>query len=371
MRAVPNHPGDTRQGSSRIGRCDQMSYLTSWGFFRAVIQLFGGYILWLLRTIQIYSITTGSIQTGMFWEVHLAPKDCVFCTKIHRQIQICYQSGILGWGGCTEPCALSIDTRFGLFGFLFYFIFGVCDSGVPLLSAAILGSAEVRDTATTCPRRDTDFTIYLSLNSFMEEDMNDWMPLNIEFPRWYLAWCEAFLMIYCPPCFRQTKYVCGLPILAQKNWAGILSPPKEKNILLEVIKEALRKQMWIPLGSGLSVHCTWFRPAPSSTRSYSTLFTTSPGELWYVSTASASISVHWIKFSQSPKIHFTDLGNCRVRFFMQTELRHAQGNLSPGGEQAEALGRSCPKEEQVLSKGRCRIKLLVPFKPLLPRFKKD
>lgn len=276
MRAVPNHPGDARQGSSRIGRCDQMSYLTSWGFFRAVIQLFGGYILWLLRTIQIYSITTGSIQTGMFWEVHLAPEDCVFCTKIHRQIQICYQSGILGWGGCTAPCALSIDTRFGLFGFFFYFIFGVCDSGVPLLSAAILGSAEVRDTATTCPRRDTDFTIYLSLNSFMEEDMNDWMPLNIEFPRWYLAWCEAFLMIYCPPCFRQTKYVCGLPILAQKNWAGILSPPKEKNILLEVIKEALRKQMWIPLGSGLSVHCTWFRPAPSSTRSYSTLFTTKP-----------------------------------------------------------------------------------------------
>lgn len=29
-----------------------------------------------------------------------------------------------------------------------------------------------------------------------------------------------------------------------------------------------------------------------------------------------------------------------------------------------------PVEEQVLSKGRCRIKLLVPFRPLLPRFKK-
>lgn len=121
MRAVPNHPRDAWQGSSRIGRCDQMSYLTSWGFFRAVIQLFGGYILWLLGIIQIYSVTTGSIQTGMFWEVHLAPKDCVFCTKIHRQIQICHQSGILGWGGCTAPCALSIDTRFGLFLFLFNF----------------------------------------------------------------------------------------------------------------------------------------------------------------------------------------------------------------------------------------------------------
>lgn len=50
-------------------------------------------------------------------------------------------------------------------------------------------------------------------------------------------------MIYCPPCFGQTKYVFYLPILAQKTWAGILSPPKEKNVLLEDIEEALRKQM--------------------------------------------------------------------------------------------------------------------------------
>lgn len=78
-----------------------------------------------------------------------------------------------------------------------------------------------------------------------------------------------------------------------------------------------------------------------------------------MSTASASISEHWTKFSQSPKIHFTDLGNCRVRFFMQTDPRHAHGNLGPGGEQAEALGRPCPhgrasvKQGQVQDKATC------------------
>lgn len=78
-----------------------------------------------------------------------------------------------------------------------------------------------------------------------------------------------------------------------------------------------------------------------------------------MSIASASISEPWTKFSQSPKVHFTDFGNRRVRFFMQTELGRARGNLGPGGERAEALGRSCPygrarvKQGQMQDKATC------------------
>lgn len=40
------------------------------------------------------------------------------------------------------------------------------------------------------------------------------------------------------------------------------------------------------------------------------------------------------------------------------------------GSRQRPWGDPAPVEQQGLGKGRCRIKLLVPFRPLLPRFKK-
>lgn len=46
---------------------------------------------------------------------------------------------------------------------------------------------------------------------------------------------------------------------------------------------------------------------------------------------------------------------------MQTDPRHAHGNLGPGGEQAEALERSCPRGRASVKQGQVQDKATCTF----------
>lgn len=81
---------------------------------------------------------------------------------------------------------------------------------------------EVRDPPQTSPRWDRDFPTPFPWDFLLEEEMNGWVLLKAQLPQQHLAGCKVFLVIYCPQCFRQTKYAGSLSWLTLQTLSGAL-----------------------------------------------------------------------------------------------------------------------------------------------------
>lgn len=82
----------------------------------------------------------------------------------------------------------------------------------------------------TSPRWDRDFSTDFPRDFLLEKEMNGWVLPKAQLPQEHLAACKVFLMIYCPQCFRQTKYAGSLSWLTLQTLSGAQSSALERNI---------------------------------------------------------------------------------------------------------------------------------------------
>lgn len=129
---------------------------------------------------------------------------------------------------------------------------------------------------------------------------------------------------------------------------------KRRMSCLKTSKSPLGSRREFLCASGLSVHGSLCNPGPSPACLYSTvesLFIFKPKRhlvhkhctnVCYLSIGLSSVKVQ--------EVHFIDSGNCSVRLLMQTGSFFScqvvlRETWFQRGEQAEALGRSCPKSK--------------------------